>query len=251
VFEVDEPIRVVPYDPAWQDLGRELVGQVADVLSATPVDVTHIGSTAVPGLAAKPVIDVQVGCTPSDTARVVARLGQLGFEHLGQTGGPGREYLRRRTGRLANIAVVERRGQLWADNIMFRDYLRARPAVAARYAWIKLQAAEEAGMLTAYSALKATTVVEIMRDARREYVLGAEGFAADSQCPPDIRGVDAVVGHESDPVRAGCSAQQPLVGACGQEAGCGHGLQPEVHDVRLDPAKVAVDPGHLGQALGQ
>ena len=166
MFEVDEPVHVVPYDPAWQELGRELVSQVADLLRTIPLEIAHIGSTAVPGLAAKPVIDVQVGCVPGDTARVVGLLGGLGFEHLGQTGGPGREYLRRRTGRLANIAVVERRGPLWADNIMFRDYLRAHPAAAARYAQVKLHAAEQAGMLTAYSALKAATVAEIMREAR-------------------------------------------------------------------------------------
>ena len=109
----------------------------------------------------------QPGDVPGDTARVVGLLGGLGFEHLGQTGGPGREYLRRRTGRLANIAVVERRGPLWADNIMFRDYLRAHSAAAARYAQVKLHAAEQVGMLTAYCALKAATVAEIMREARR------------------------------------------------------------------------------------
>ena len=172
MFEVDEPIHVVPYDPAWQHLGRELVGQVTDLLRGIPVEVAHIGSTAVPGLAAKPVIDVQIGCAASDVVRVVARLGRFGFEHLGQTGGPGREYLRRRTGQPANIAVVEHQGPLWADNIMFRDYLRAHPAVAARYCEVKRQAAEETGMLTAYSALKAATVVEIMREARAAQTAG-------------------------------------------------------------------------------
>jgi len=166
VPEIDEPIRVVPYDRAWEDLGQELVAQVADALRAIPVDVAHIGSTAVPGLEAKPIIDVQVGCLPADTGRVVALLRKLGFEHLGQTGGPGREYLRRRAVSLANVAVVDRGGCLWTDNILFRDYLRADPAAAARYARVKHQAAEETGMLTAYSALKAAMVAELMLEAR-------------------------------------------------------------------------------------
>jgi GrpB-like predicted nucleotidyltransferase (UPF0157 family) len=164
-IEVDEPIRVVAYDPAWRDLGRELVRQVSAHLCALQVDVAHIGSTAVPGLAAKPVIDVQVGCVPGDTEEVVAQLRQLGFEHLGQTGGPGREYLRRRIGRPANIAVLELRGRLWADNLRFRDYLRANPDAAARYARAKLQAVEETGALRAYSAHKAATLSEIMHEA--------------------------------------------------------------------------------------
>lgn len=90
----------------------------------------------------------------------------IGFEHLGRTGGPGREYLRRRTGRPANLAIVELHGPLWADNIMFRDHLRTHPEAAARYARAKLLAVAEAGALRAYSAHKAMTVEQIMREAR-------------------------------------------------------------------------------------
>ena len=165
MIDSDEPIRVVTYDPAWHDLGRELVRQISAQLCAVHVDVAHIGSTAVPGLAAKPIIDIQVGCAPRDTDEVVAHVRQIGFEHLGQTGGPGREYLRRRVGQPVNIAVVELGGPLWADNIRFRDYLRAHPDVAARYARAKLRAADEAGALRAYSALKASTVSKIMHEA--------------------------------------------------------------------------------------
>jgi len=87
--------------------------------------------------------------------------------------------------------------------------------------------------------------------ASRAIRLAAEGFAADGQCPLDIRGADAIVGHEPDQVRAVCSAEQSLLPARGHEPGCVHVLQPDVHDVRLDPAEVAVNPGYLGQALGQ
>ena len=153
------------YDPAWCDLGRELVRRISDRLCAVQVDVAHIGSTAVPGLAAKPIIDIQVGCAPSDIDEVFAHLLQIGFEHLGQTGGPGREYLRRRIGQPVNIAIVELRGRLWTDNIRFRDYLRAHPDAAARYARTKFRAADEAGALRAYSALKASTVSKIMHEA--------------------------------------------------------------------------------------
>ncbi|WP_194892761.1 GrpB family protein [Catenulispora pinisilvae] len=155
----------MPHDPAWLDLGRGLVARVERALSGLPADVAHIGSTSVPGLAAKPVIDVQVGCAAGDTGRVVERLRELGFEHLGQTGGPGREYLRRRSGVPANVAVVERQGRIWTANIMFRDRLRKDPDAAARYALAKQQAAEATGMLTAYSELKAAIVAELMAEA--------------------------------------------------------------------------------------
>jgi len=166
VLDDDEPIQLVDYDPTWHELGRELVQQVSDRLHELPVDVAHIGSTAVPGLVAKPIIDLQIGCTPRDLDEVLTRTQQLGFEHLGHPGGPGREYLRRRTDQPANIAVVELHGRLWADNIMFRDYLRTHPAAVARYAHAKLSAAKEADALREYSALKSDTVSQIMSQAR-------------------------------------------------------------------------------------
>ena len=76
--------------------------------------------------------------------------------------------------------------------------------------------------------------------------LAAEGFTADNQRLPDIRGADAVVGHEANQVRAVFSAKHPLVGARGEEVGRVYVLQPEIHDVCLDPAEVAVDLRHLG-----
>jgi GrpB-like predicted nucleotidyltransferase (UPF0157 family) len=134
VIDDDEPAHVVPYDPAWQGLGRELVQQISDGLHPLEAHITHIGSTSVPGLCAKPIVDIQVGCLPGDVEEVVARMREIGFEHLVRTGGPGREYLRRRIGRPADIAIVEIHGCLWAENIMFRDHLRTHPEAAERYA---------------------------------------------------------------------------------------------------------------------
>ncbi|MFJ6382560.1 GrpB family protein [Kitasatospora sp. NPDC092039] len=165
--DLDEPIHVVAYNPVWADLGRDLVCQVSALLQGVPADVEHIGSTAVPGLDAKPVIDVQVGCRRADVAVVVERLRGLGFEHLGQAGVPGREYMRRRSGWPANVHVVESGGQLWEDNVLFRDHLTGHPDAAERYARAKHRAAGQASHLLAYSELKARTVAEIMDDARR------------------------------------------------------------------------------------
>ncbi|MEJ8667772.1 GrpB family protein [Streptomyces sp. MS1.AVA.1] len=108
--DLDEPIHVVAPDQAWGDQGRTLVHDISAALRGLPVDVAHIGSTAVPGLEAKPVIDVQVGCPAGRIEVAVARIERLGFEWLGRPGVPGRQYLRRRSGLPANVHMVGRRG---------------------------------------------------------------------------------------------------------------------------------------------
>ncbi|MFD0008557.1 GrpB family protein [Streptomyces sp. NPDC127178] len=139
---------------------------ISAALRGLPVEVAHIGSTAVPGLEVKPVIDVQVGCPTGRTEGAVARIQRLGFEWLGEAGVPGRQYLRRRSGLPANVHVVGRQGRLWADNLLFRDYLITHPDAVARYAAAKREAARRAPTLLAYSDLKAQVVAEIMRAAR-------------------------------------------------------------------------------------
>ncbi|MFD6274805.1 GrpB family protein [Streptomyces sp. NPDC060209] len=167
MVDLDEPIHVVAYDPAWAETGHALVRDISRQLVWASADVEHIGSTSVPGLDAKPVIDVQVGCASAHIPAVVEDIQRLGFEHLGPAGVPGREYLRRRSEPPANVHVMERDGQLWKDNILFRNFLISRPDLARRYARTKREAADQASTLLAYSALKARTITEIMAAARQ------------------------------------------------------------------------------------
>ncbi|MFG3225244.1 GrpB family protein [Kitasatospora sp. NPDC048194] len=126
--DLDEPVHIVPYDPAWAVLGRALVEQLTTGL------------------------------------RGVDRYAEV--EHIGSTSVPGREYLRRRSGQPANVHVVGLRGRLWADNLLFRHHLRAHPEAAAQYARAKRDAAGATGRLLAYSEHKAATVAELMAAAR-------------------------------------------------------------------------------------
>jgi GrpB-like predicted nucleotidyltransferase (UPF0157 family) len=67
-------------------------------------------------------------------------LKSLGYEYLGEAGVVCREYFRRRGPHDTNLAVVEWNGQLWTDNLVLRDYLRANPGVAASYSQTKRDA---------------------------------------------------------------------------------------------------------------
>ena len=133
-------ITVVPYDPAWPGLYEAEAQAIAGVLGQRLTAIHHIGSTAVPGLAAKPIIDIMPvvhSLSGADAARGV--LEALGYEYLGEFGIPGRRYLRRggdeRTHQVHIFAEGDRENI--ARHLAFRDYLRAHPDVCAEYAALK------------------------------------------------------------------------------------------------------------------
>ena len=166
---LDEPIQVVDHDPQWSEDYRSDASELAAALAAWNPAIEHFGSTSVPGLAAKPIIDILVGFEQWPMLEAVsAALQSLGYEYLGEAGVPGREYFRRRRLHDTNIAVVKHRDRLWNDNVLLRDYLRAHPMIAAAYARAKKQAwSGGARTLLAYSAAKAGEITTLLENARR------------------------------------------------------------------------------------
>jgi GrpB-like predicted nucleotidyltransferase (UPF0157 family) len=96
VTRIDEPIYLSAYDPAWPKLFAAEARRILDGLS-TNTDIEHIGSTSVPGLLAKPIIDIMLGVECEEGLETVRRrLVALGYEDCGEAGVPGRSYFRRR-----------------------------------------------------------------------------------------------------------------------------------------------------------
>jgi GrpB-like predicted nucleotidyltransferase (UPF0157 family) len=128
-------IEVVAYDPAWPErfaeLGRELRGGLGEV--ALRID--HIGSTSVPGLAAKPVIDVQVSVAALEPLEAFKQpLEWLGYVYRADNPERTKRYFREPPGRRRTHVHVRRAGSFseqWA--LLFRDYLRAHREVAVEY----------------------------------------------------------------------------------------------------------------------
>jgi GrpB-like predicted nucleotidyltransferase (UPF0157 family) len=103
-MEIDELITVVPYQPHWPDLFHQEQQRLQQTLTRHIFDIQHIGSTAVPGLAAKPIIDILIGLqTLSHDSFPITVFQTLGYEYLGEAGIPGRLYFRRRHERAFNI----------------------------------------------------------------------------------------------------------------------------------------------------
>jgi GrpB-like predicted nucleotidyltransferase (UPF0157 family) len=132
----EPPVEVVYYDADWPRRYEEEAARVGDALGPGVVAVEHMGSTAVPGLAAKPVIDLSVGLERLELSRKqIAAMEHLGYGYLGENGLPGRLFFRRSEAgrRRHQVHVVEHGGEHWHRHKAFRDYLRTHPEEAARY----------------------------------------------------------------------------------------------------------------------
>jgi GrpB-like predicted nucleotidyltransferase (UPF0157 family) len=137
---LDEPIEIVDYDPQSPARFRGERDRLRIALATASLWYEHIGSSAVPGLAGKPIVDIMLGAPPAAWAAVEelrGRIAALGYEDLGDAGVPGRYAFRRRGMRAFNLALVEAEGEHWKNNLAVRDYLRAHPAEAAAYAAAK------------------------------------------------------------------------------------------------------------------
>lgn len=138
---------VVPYDPEWPERFDEEADALREALGPLVIEVEHIGSTAVPGLAAKPTIDMAVGVAALDDIddQKVAAMEDLDYVFRGEAGVPGRLYFRKGAAyqRDFHVSIVEWRGELWNDYLLLRDYLRTHPEEAAVYVEAK-RAAERA-----------------------------------------------------------------------------------------------------------
>jgi GrpB-like predicted nucleotidyltransferase (UPF0157 family) len=174
VTDLDEAIHLSEYDPRWAILFGAEAQRVSSGLPAD-IRIEHIGSTAVPGLLAKPIIDIMVGTEPHHQLEAVrATLVDLGYEDMGEAGVPGRIYFRRRIGGAFNIAVVPAGGRLWTANLAFRDYLRTSPEARREYADTKRQAfASGVKSLLAYSDYKSVVLSRLIQQALQAIVSGA------------------------------------------------------------------------------
>jgi GrpB-like predicted nucleotidyltransferase (UPF0157 family) len=141
----EEPVYVVPYDPAWPrrfEEERELLARALAPWIAGTIE--HIGSTAVPGLPAKPVIDIMVGVgdLPSSLdAR--AALAPLGYVYSPYRADVMHWFCKPSPAhRTHHLHLVPSRSPLWVERIAFRDYLRTSAEARAEYAALKTTLAE-------------------------------------------------------------------------------------------------------------
>jgi GrpB-like predicted nucleotidyltransferase (UPF0157 family) len=169
LIEPRRPAVVVDYDPAWPNAFERLRVRLAPELSEIATAIEHVGSTAVPGLAAKPIVDLDVVVPEAGLVPVaIERLEALGYVHQGDLGVTGREAFRPPTSApYHHLSVVVDGSPPHRDHVDLRDYLRRHPDQATRYAARKREVAH---LLTtdraAYLAAKSDIVEELLARAR-------------------------------------------------------------------------------------
>jgi GrpB-like predicted nucleotidyltransferase (UPF0157 family) len=140
---VVEPVYVVSYDPRWPSLFVLERSRVGAAVGPYAEAIEHVGSTAVPALNAKPVIDLMVGVRDVQSAGSCIRpLEEIGYSYWAENPNPERMLFVRfadadRTARTHYLHIVETGGDLWSDRIVFRDHLRSHPKAVREYACLK------------------------------------------------------------------------------------------------------------------
>jgi GrpB-like predicted nucleotidyltransferase (UPF0157 family) len=166
------PIAIQDYDPLWPQRFETLQSRIDAVLAGSITAIEHVGSTAVPGLAAKPIIDIDVLLTSAaDLPLVISKLASLGYQHRGDLGIPSREAFRAPPDDFPHHLYVCSPGSLeYRRHVAFRDYLRTHPRDASAYADLKRKLANQfAPDREAYTQAKSEFVAEVLRRTGQDF----------------------------------------------------------------------------------
>ena len=144
------PVIIVEYDPQWPLLYAEEKTHIMEAVGRLVVVIEHVGSTAVPGLGAKPIIDILAGVHSLPNADYcVAPLQGIGYEYVPEyeVELPERRYFRKGPpgARTHHLHIVELTSDFWERHLLFRDYLRDHPEKAQEYYRLKRDFAAKHG----------------------------------------------------------------------------------------------------------
>lgn len=161
------PIEIADYDPGWPVQFKIIKSRISVALGPLAVAIEHVGSTSVPGLAAKPIIDLDIAVPEDADIPVGIRLlATIGYEHEGDLGITGREAFTTRTGLYRHHPyLVTVNGRELQRHIAFRNRLRTDISARNEYELLKRRLAIEfAADVTNYSKAKTEFVERILAE---------------------------------------------------------------------------------------
>lgn len=161
-------VRLAAARPEWVEFAKRVAQAIRDQLGRSVVSVEHVGSSAVPGLATKPIIDLAVGLEGQVPPELVkSSLGRMGYQFRGDAGDQGGLVFvldARPKHRVVHLHVVDHGGVQWRRYITFRDLLLSDASARERYERIKRELAERfPGDRKAYTGAKASIVHDLLQ----------------------------------------------------------------------------------------
>jgi GrpB-like predicted nucleotidyltransferase (UPF0157 family) len=169
VHAVGWPVVVLPYDVRWPELFRAERDPLAGIFGERAAGIEHVGSTAVPGLAAKGIVDILLGLRPLELRPPdLDAMARRGYVYRGELGIPGRHFFQKGRPPTHHVHVVEHGSVEWLKHVHFRDHLRAHPEDVQSYAKLKRDlAARYPDDRDAYTEGKSPFVAAVLRRASR------------------------------------------------------------------------------------
>jgi GrpB-like predicted nucleotidyltransferase (UPF0157 family) len=163
-------VEVVPYNPEWETLFEKEKQLLESIFNSPDVDIYHIGSTSVRGLSAKPIIDIMLAAdTLEQVERATPAMEAAGYDAKGENGIPRRRYFQKHDEngiRKVHLHSYEKGSHQLNRHLVFRDYLRAHPLEARKYAEVKEIAAQKYEYdIDSYIAEKSPIVLELEQKA--------------------------------------------------------------------------------------
>ena len=161
-------VQLAEWTPRWTELFTEEAARLRAALGDLAVAIEHYGSTSVPGLLAKPLLDILVGGPEAtDAAPYVVALAPLGYDYAAHAGVPEHLVFGRGAARTHLVHVVRHGGDAWQRGLTFRDALRADPTLREKYAKLKRELALTYGAERGrYTAGKSAFVEHVLRRCR-------------------------------------------------------------------------------------
>ena len=171
---IARPVEIFDYDREWPSKFLEERTKIMSVIGDRVVEVEHVGSTAVPGLCAKPIIDIMVGIHElTDAEDCFVPLESIGYVYVPdyEVSIPERRYFRKGPSEMPNkhfhLHMVEHGSDFWKRQLLFRDYLRTHPDAARDYCELKKKLATKYRLnREAYTEAKTTFIESIVSKAK-------------------------------------------------------------------------------------
>lgn len=163
-------LRVLPHDPAWKDEFLAEKARIAGAVNDLSVRIEHVGSTAIPAVHAKPILDIAVLCGSGGLEDVTEAITGLGYEYRGQYDAKPSHYyavLDRDGVRLCQMHIFTEANADWNSKLMFRDVPRRDLELAREYSDYKIELAKTASDKTEYAEIKTRWVDTFMERVTR------------------------------------------------------------------------------------